>query len=554
MMPLSAAVGSTGRGMQVGGRIAAARRRCGLTQKQLGEWLGVSAWWVDRMEAGAAASDRYLPAIAKATQVDVSWLQSPASPPVAELDEPVVRGVAADAIGRALVLCAIVLLVVVRFFTEVVPVVPRAVNFVDIPIFVALAAAAAFLQVTPCRTRRFYVRVGFASLTFLALCVLSVVVSFGRVAPAPVLVFIYGFLGPLAVYAAVYRLWPAGNTALLSRLIVGLGIVQLLVVAFVQLPRFLTSENPDVISGTFGTNAYQLVFFLLLFVALLVGIATNEPGRGVARFAPLLILASFVTILLAQYRSLLVSMAVAIVVIAILLGRWIRGSVVVAVVVVLFSVTFYYVEAKLPALKLESAASSLASNPGTYVSGRLRVAENVFRLYGDIPTTVAVGAGPGTYSSRAWKTFANAGSTSTSNVAGGYATALVGKSYTTDVSDKYVLPQTENGAVVQGSYAVSSPFSSYASLLAEVGVLGFAIIVGIYLVAVQRAWRMSRSAFSRAILGDSLPPLVLATTVAFVTLVQMALLENWFEVTRVTFIVWAMLAVCSKESDAREQA
>ena len=40
---------------------------------------------------------------------------------------------------------------------------------------------------------------------------------------------------------------------------------------------------------------------------------------------------------------------------------------------------------------------------------------------------------------------------------------------------------------------------------------------------------------------------------AFVTLVQMALLENWLEVTRVTFIAWAMLAVCLKEFDSRDE-
>ncbi len=117
--------------------------------EQLGDWLGVSAWWVDRLEAGAPASDRYLPAIAEATSVDVGWLRSLEFPPVVEQEELRGRGVAADALGRALVLGSIVLLVVVRFFTEVVPVVPRASNFVDIPIFIGLVATAALLQVTP---------------------------------------------------------------------------------------------------------------------------------------------------------------------------------------------------------------------------------------------------------------------------------------------------------------------------------------------------------------------------------------------------------------------
>jgi O-antigen ligase len=133
-------------------------------------------------------------------------------------------------------------------------------------------------------------------------------------------------------------------------------------------------------------------------------------------------------------------------------------------------------------------------------------------------------------------------------------TALSGKPYITDVSQKYVVPQADNGAIVQGSHAVSSPYSSYASLLAEVGVVGFAIIVGIYVVAFRRTWHLSRFAVSRARPGDALPALALATTVALLTLVQMALLENWFEVTRVTFIAWAMLAVSCKEFDARANA
>jgi hypothetical protein len=49
------------------------------------------------------------------------------------------------------------------------------------------------------------------------------------------------------------------------------------------------------------------------------------------------------------------------------------------------------------------------------------------------------------------------------------------------------------------------------------------------------------------------PALALATTVAFLTLLQMGILENWFEVTRVTFIAWAMFAVVCKELDARAE-
>jgi hypothetical protein len=126
----------------------------------------------------------------------------------------------------------------------------------------------------------------------------------------------------------------------------------------------------------------------------------------------------------------------------------------------------------------------------------------------------------------------------------------------TDVAQKYVLPQLQSGPIVQGSHAVASPYSSYASLLAEVGIAGFALISMAYLRALGRAWGMARFALaattSRS--GDPLPALALATVIAFLTLVQMAFLENWFEVTRVTFVAWALLAVSSKELDARGSA
>ena len=363
------------------------------------------------------------------------------------------------------------------------------------------------------------------------------------------LVFIYGFLAPLLVYVAGYRLVASGNALLLSRTIAALGVLQLVVVVAIDLPQFVATRNPDDIAGTFGTNQYQLVFFLLVFVALVAGIATFEPDRMVSRFAPILIVASFATILLAQYRSLLVATLVALVAIGVLLGGRARGFAVVGFTAIVFGFAFYYLAAQLPVLKLDSAASSIVNNPGTYVQGRLDVGWSIVRLYTDIPAAIALGTGPGTYSSRAWQTFANAESPSASNVQGAYATALTGgQAYSTDVSDKYVLPVLKSGVIVEGSHAATSPFSSYTSLLAEIGVLGFLTIVMLYFFAVGRAWRLARRNIAIAVRGNPLAALSLATAIAFLTLMQAAILENWLEVTRITFLFWLMLAVVSKES------
>jgi DNA-binding XRE family transcriptional regulator len=536
----------------MGVRISQARRECGLTQRDLASALGTSLVEVDRIESGYADPKNHLAAISAATGRAEEWFTTlePSPAPIGEVAGS--ADVRAPASGPTLlVLGAVTVMVTVRFFSETLHVVPKAANFVDIPIFLALVTAALVSHEKPAPGRHL-LRVGWLASCFLALAALSALMNTSRVEVAPVLVFVYGFLAPLGIYVAVYRLWTVGSAVLLSRLLVALGVVELLVVLLIDLPGFIDSRDPDEITGTFGTNAYQLVFFLVIFIVLLIGIATHEPKRVVAPFAPLLIIAAFAVILLAQYRSLLVAMMVGLAAVVVLLGRSPRGVLAAVVACVTFVGAFYYMATNVPALKLESAATSVVSTPGTYAGGRLDVARNVFRLYGDIPASIAFGTGPGTYSSRAWQTFANADSNSRSNVQGAYALKLVGgKPYSTDVSDKYVVPQLEQGAIVEGSHAVSTPYSSYASLLAEVGVLGMLLIAVVYAGGVLRSWGMARRALRSPQSGDPLPALALATFVAFLTLVQAALLENWFEVTRVTFIFWIMLAVVTRELEAR---
>ena len=543
-----------GLGLVIGERVTLARHAHGLTQKQLATKVGVSIWEVDRIEAGDVDPAPHLQAIAEATGHDADWFRAPVS-----AETPAVAAAAAlestesiAVAGRLLVLGGITLLVTIRFFTEIVPILPRAANFVDVAIFLGLVSAAMVSPQLQNRPRRNYLFLGVPALAFLGLCIVSAVVNSTRVQPAPALVFMYGFLAPVGIYAATYCLWPAGNARSLSRLLVVLGIVQLVVVALIDLPLFIASGNPDVVSGTFGTNPYQLVYFLLIFTALLAGIFAVEPKRAVARIAPVLIVASFATILLAQYRALIATTAVMIVVVGILLGRRARGAAIGAVAVIAFVTTFSYVASNFPFLKLGSTAATLTNDPRFYVTERLKVASTIPRLYEDKPLAVVLGTGPGTFSSRAWQTFAKAGSTSRSNVAGGYVSTLTGGTANeTDVSRTYTEPQLQTGTVVQGSRAVSSPHSSYLALLAEVGIAGFVLVVGLYVSALMRAGRMALGALRRPERGDPLPALLLATTVAFLTLLQLGLLENWLEVTRVTFIAWMMLAVVTKELDSR---
>jgi hypothetical protein len=535
----------------VGLRVAEARRAVGLSQKRFAERVGIPLWMLDRIESGVADAAPLIPKIAVATGRPDAWFSTSAvsAPPSAPVHAHFVSRLRSYAMtGRDLVLASLSMLVLVRFFTEVVPVLPRAANFIDIPVFLVLSAAA----LTRPRTKARAMSLAMPVFLFLGLSALSVSVNLSRVAAGPVLVFLYGFLAPIGVGAAVYRIWPVGQAQSLSRLLVGLGAIQLLVVALIDLPRFISSGNPDLVSGTFGTNAYQLVFFLLLFTALLAGIYTFEKQRLSARLALPLFAAILGSIFLAQYRALLVTTALTVLFIGFLLGARGRGIVAITVVAGSFAVSLSYIAQHFPRLGFAPTVSVLRHNPSLYVTKRLKAADSVINLYGDNPRFIFTGSGPGTFSSRAWQTFAKANSTSQSNVQGRYVAALGGSGYHTDVSEKYVVP-LERAPVIGGSHALTSPFSSYVSLLAEVGVFGFIVIVGIYLVATSRAIGMTVRSIKTAPPGDPLPALLTACAAGFVVLLQMGFLENWLEVTRLTFIVWMLFGATSKEFRSRTE-
>jgi transcriptional regulator with XRE-family HTH domain len=553
----------------LGERIAQARRNAGLTQKDLALRLGVSLWTVESLERGGAAAPRHLEAIAEATKTAESWLRGDGSDhsPLADGDEPGARAVADsattveerpaprtdDAGGRTIVLGSLAALILIRFFTEVVHVLPRAANFVDVPIFALLVIAAGrrprSVTEEAGRSPKFLV----GGLLVLAVCAVSVVANPGRVAVGPALLFVYGFLAPLGVYYAVYRLWPVGQALSLSRLVVALGIIELVVVAAIDLPEFLSDQNPDTITGTFGENAYQLVFFLLLFACVVAGVFTFERQRWVARFAPVLLVAILTVIFLAQYRALLLTTALTILAIGASLGSVrARGILVGGVVVIAFLGTLSFVAKQFPVLKFADTLQTFQADPAFYVSKRLTAAKNAVRLLSDQPRFILTGSGPGTYSSRAWQTFALSNSKSRSNVAGKYVLALTGgKLYDTDVSDKYTRPSINNAQSVTGSTALSSPFSSYTSLLGEVGLIGAGVMVAMYLMALVQAGRMAITALRRPRPGDPLTALAFGSAAAFYLLVQLAFLDNWLEVTRITFFSWALLAITTKEFSAR---
>jgi hypothetical protein len=505
-----------------------ARRAKGQTQKDAATELGVTVAEIDRLERAGVPSDEQVWAIGE------------------ELDEPSPRSHPASMswVNWGILAC-LAAIVTVRFFTEVISVVPRFANFIDIPICGALFFVAACRRSSNPQTA-FDRRIGWIAFAFLAVAVAATLANLGRISPAPAFTFIYGVISPVIVYLAVRRLWSPGFARTASQAVVLLGVVQLIVVAVINLPEFIASNNPDEIAGTFGTNAYQLVFFLLLFSSLLIGIRVHEPQRLAAKLAPALIAASVICIVLAQYRSLLLTTFMALLLATAIVGRTGGRTIVTAGGVVAgLLVVLTFAAQHVPVLKVRETSQQ---DPVELLRTRLAVLDQLDRLYTDHPIFALTGTGPGTYSSRGWQTFALADSESTSNVAGGYATSLTGgEPYHTDVSDEYVAPSLRNKEAVAGSSAVNNPLVEYVAIAAETGILGVVAVAALYGVALFGAGRATVVRARAARPGDAIPALLAMATVGLFVLIQMGMLQNWLEVTRLTFPTWIILGIAWTE-------
>lgn len=462
-----------------------------------------------------------------------------------------------DALARSLVLATIILLVVIRFFTEDIAVLPGLAKVVDVPLLLVLVGVAAL---TPARSAHpsagpFVV----PGLLFLGISAVAVLANLERVEAGPLGLFLYGFLGPIVFYWAAHRLWPPGNARAFSRLLVALGAVQVVVVVWFDLPELSATKNPDVVSGTFGENAYQLVFFLMVVGAVVASVAAFEPGRLAARVALPLISLFLGIVFLAQYRGLLVTTATAIVLVGGLLaaarGRAkARGILMGTALLAALVTTLSFVAIRFPETKFLPYVEELQRDPFVFAELRWNALRGSLDVFDDRPETLLVGTGPGTFSSRAWLTFVNPPSkraeTNAISLAIGEITG--GESYSTDVSDQYVRERYFWAKPLLGSKAINSPMSSYTAVAAEVGLVGLAVILWLYLSALARALRMALQRMRHSYPSDALPALCIGAAVAFFVLLQMAFLDNWLEVMRITIPSWILLAVATKEFEAEE--
>jgi hypothetical protein len=420
---------------------------------------------------------------------------------------------------------------VTRLFSDKLGLLPGWTNFLDYPLLILFGIHVMYSV----RYRPFLkATTGFGALVAGLFVVfgISALANLPRLHPGALSLFAIGLLEPLVYMALVYRLAPSREIAgALIKALFFIGWLQIAIVFFMDLPVFLATLNPDYISGTFGGNAYQLTFFLLAWNALILSQPPTARFRAL-RLAGIVLLQIIIIIifLLAQFRALMPFAFLTWILTYFLTNRrWSKGLIAAIFGVCIFILLFSWVDILFPNLRWAEVLQLSSRSEETQQSGKVQSMLNFGKLLADQPQVLAVGTGPGTYASRGFRTFSIAGTDDTANQL--YRRLFRTDYYETDVANQYVLPLTTSFAF--GSATAASPWYSFLSIPAELGMPGLILVLAIYGKAIHICWKLAR---------QSGPVVALArwVLIAMVLLLQMSFLENWLEVSRVTVPVWAI--------------
>jgi hypothetical protein len=440
------------------------------------------------------------------------------------------------------VMFALTAVIVVRFFSETVPVLPKLVQFIDIPL-VTLGIVLAIFDIVfrECSVdSRGYLTPIYV---VLAVGLFSAAFSASRIETAPMVLFLYGLIGP-PVFFLVLLISGRVSLHAIPRLLWWLGVINIVSAVVVGMPMLIATGDPDRITGTFGNNAYQFTFFIGLWALYeLAGYLFDRAtaGRGNALRVLVVLFAVFGLFYAAQYKAMLVFFPLSIVVcVALSVGspggkfNLVIFSLAIGIAM-LFTVASYF-----PGLKLLDTFQ-LASDPQPVLdSGKLAAVGGLLGMYGQYPLYSAIGSGPGTFGSRGYRTFASGETGRGSDTAGATAMALTGGvAYETDVAQRYIRSIIQ--APIQGGTQLSTPYTSYVSIPGELGIIGFVAVIWFYGLAFRRTLK------AQALSLDTKDRVVFAASFTaaggILLLASQCLFDNWAEMTRVTFPLWMLILV-----------
>jgi hypothetical protein len=444
-------------------------------------------------------------------------------------------------------------LLTARFFSETLRIMPKALDLIDLVFIPLLAVIAMFAGSLKGIDRALHQKLLRWTLAFAVLALLSSLVNIERTHYAPVLLYIFGIASGPALFLSLNRLIKRKDLMArqTERFLYLMFIVEGAAVVLVSLPTFLSTGNPDYMSGTFGLNAYQFSAFLVIIGGYFLGRMRFEKARLIVGIA--IQVGVIVVFLLLQYRTATPAFFFAyMVLLGLLYGkRVMRMTLWVGVMGAIGFYAFDYIQSSNFDLKFGELVD-LAENPEMVRDfGKVIAYGNTFTMYQDHPSTVLFGAGPGTMVSRSAYTFIVEPLNSATKGVGAFVTGMFPNvDFRTDVFDTYVAPLFDLDSVF-GSDQANNPASSVLAAMAELGIPGLILLSLIYFTLMRNVVRYARYAVERS--DPEIVPLASALVTGAVYLCMLAPLDNYLEISRVTLPVWLLFWTVSAKVHARRQ-
>ena len=440
-----------------------------------------------------------------------------------------------------------------RFFSEKLKILPKYIDLINFPLFFIIF----FLFIVSINKKieldevykKIFRFVVFFSATFL----ISIVFNSNRVLMESSLLFYIGFLEGPFLFLTLEKMVNDQENFIknIDKIFLVLLLINLILIFTIDLPEFLLTGNPDVISGTYGYNTYQFSFLLMICGGYLLGY------NYVKRYRASLVIISQVVILavfyLSQFRAALPFFLTSyLLMLGFLYGKKLVYKLIPIVAIIIF-ITFSIIYFSRTNDKIEGLKFSdwyeILNNPMEFLTyGKFKIYNNVLDMWSDYPETSIIGTGPGNFMSRANYTFSYE-----LNIQGKGVSSFVKDffgikaPYFTNLHMKYIY----NGIKVEpilGTYQLSNPYTSYLSSITEIGIFGGISIVLVYLFLALSSIRFLK------IIRENNPnfiPLSVALIGATSYVFMLAFLENYWEMARITLPLWLLFWTVNKMTNLK---
>ncbi|GEM_PF-2367956 len=459
-----------------------------------------------------------------------------------------------------LLLCALLLCnVLLRTFTNGFQVLPKIFNVIDIPIVALLfiLSLAHRGKATPLSWARTISR---RLLWFCVVLVLGAALNPGYFYLPAALSQVVMLVEPILLFVALTNL-PITEQQITtySRLLHKLVILQI-AIGVLQLPARIQTGNSEAVHGTFTGNAEQYAAFLMIGIFYLIGLASLSPHKRKRYILAILLILVLAVSVDNKASWLGTACALALVLWRLDLLKLQQFRTLGPILLILslgVGIAFLATRTSSSLIKYQRLWEVLSSGNATQL-GKVKAYIDIARSHLTHPHMIFVGAGPSTMYSRASRQFyLDATSRQTLYMNPDVASAelqdvrmsrdaassamqgVVTRTYRAPYYLNFYSGREAIWAI--GSGQVDTPFSPYAGLLGETGVLGFLLYVGIYGMTLRRLASMLPVARQHV---GAFPILTAAGGLMLYILVN-SVYGPFLETTRYTTLLWSMVALCA---------